>query len=53
MVIGILEECGCKKIALWVYEENKRAINFYEKYKFEFEGNKKERNKCYVSIRRI
>ena len=41
-VTSILKEYGCKKISLWVYEENKRAINFYEKSKFIFDGNKKE-----------
>ena len=41
-VSSILKEYGCNKISLWVYEENKRAINFYEKSKFIFDGNKKE-----------
>lgn len=41
-VINILKEHECNKISLWVYEENKRAINFYEKCKFVFDGNKKE-----------
>ena len=41
MVTSILKESGCNKISLWVYEENKRAINFYEKSKFTFDGNKK------------
>lgn len=37
-----LKEYGCNKISLWVYEENKRAINFYEKSNFIFDGNKKQ-----------
>ena len=41
MVTSILKESGCNKISLWVYEENKRAISFYEKSKFVFDGTKK------------
>ena len=29
-------------IFLWVFEKNERAINFYHKYGFEFDGCKKE-----------
>ena len=29
-------------IFLWVFEENERAIRFYHKYGFEFDGRKKE-----------
>ncbi len=42
MVTSILKESGCNQISLWVYEENKRAINFYEKSKFIFDENKKQ-----------
>ena len=31
-------------IFVWVLEENKRAISFYHKYGFEFDGNKKQWN---------
>lgn len=41
MATDILRECGCNNASLWVYEENKRAINFYEKYGFRYDGNKK------------
>ncbi|MBU3192496.1 GNAT family N-acetyltransferase [Clostridium algidicarnis] len=41
MVTNILKEYGCNKVCLWVYEENQRAINFYEKCNFIFDGNKK------------
>lgn len=39
-VINILKEEGCKQVSLWVYEINKRAIGFYEKSGFAFDGNK-------------
>ena len=29
-------------IFLWVFEKNERAINFYHKYGFEFDGGKRE-----------
>lgn len=41
MTINILKEYGCDKVCLWVYEENKRAISFYEKNDFLYDGNKK------------
>ena len=31
-------------IIVWVFEKNERAINFYHKYGFEFDGAKKEWN---------
>ena len=33
-----------KTIFVWVLEKNERAINFYNKYGFEFDGRKKEWN---------
>lgn len=39
--IEILKRKGCKKISLWVYEENSRARKFYEKHGFTFDGSKK------------
>lgn len=33
-----------KTIFVWVLEKNERAINFYHKYGFEFDGRKKEWN---------
>ncbi len=33
---------GYKKLALWVLENNKSAIEFYEKYGFSIDGTKKE-----------
>ncbi|NLC66090.1 MAG: GNAT family N-acetyltransferase [Clostridium sp.] len=39
--IEILKREGCKKISLWVYEENIRARKFYEKHGFTFDGSKK------------
>ena len=32
----------CDTIFVWVLEKNKRAINFYHKYGFEFDGAKRE-----------
>ncbi len=32
----------CDTIFLWVFEKNERAISFYHKYGFEFDGCKKE-----------
>ncbi len=40
-VINILRTEGCKEVMLWVYEANKRAIGFYEKSGFKFDGTKK------------
>ena len=40
-VISILKDEGCRRVSLWVYEENVRAIGFYEKYGFKFDGAKK------------
>ena len=40
-VINILQDEGCKRVSLWVYEENKRAIRFYEKCGFIFDGTRK------------
>lgn len=40
-VVGILKDEGCRRVSLWVYEENVRAIGFYEKYGFTFDGTKK------------
>lgn len=43
MLNGVLEdikESGYKKVMLWVFEENKRAIKFYEKFGF------RNTNKC-------
>lgn len=40
-VISILKDEGCRRVLLWVYEENTRAIGFYEKYGFAFDGTKK------------
>ena len=31
-------------IFVWVFENNERAIRFYHKYGFEFDGSKKEWN---------
>ncbi|MBU5425553.1 GNAT family N-acetyltransferase [Tissierella pigra] len=39
--ISILKDEGCRRILLWVYEENERAIGFYERYGFIFDGTKK------------
>lgn len=39
--VEILKGEGCKKISLWVYEENIRARKFYEKHGFTFDGSKK------------
>lgn len=39
--VEILKGEGCKKISLWVYEENLRARKFYEKHDFIFDGSKK------------
>jgi GNAT superfamily N-acetyltransferase len=39
-----LKRMGYSEIILWVLEENKRAIRFYEKYGFTFDGTKKEVN---------
>lgn len=39
--INILRTEGCKEVMLWVYEANKRAIGFYEKLGFKFDGSKK------------
>ncbi|MBR4824961.1 MAG: GNAT family N-acetyltransferase, partial [Spirochaetaceae bacterium] len=33
-----------KTIFLWVFEKKERAIRFYHKYGFEFDGAKKEWN---------
>ena len=33
-----------KTIFLWVFEKNERAIDFYHKYGFEFDGSKREWN---------
>ena len=35
---------NCKTIFVWVLEKNERAINFYHKYGFEFDGAKREWN---------
>jgi len=40
--IGELKSSGCKKIFLWVFEENYRARRFYEKHGFEFTGETRE-----------
>lgn len=39
--VKILKDEGCKSVSLWVYEENNRAIGFYEKHGFIFDGTKK------------
>lgn len=39
--VKILKDEGCKRVSLWVYEENNRAIGFYEKCGFIFYGTKK------------
>ncbi|MDO5293058.1 MAG: GNAT family N-acetyltransferase [bacterium] len=39
-VFSILKEYDA--ICVWVLEKNKRAINFYHKYGFQFDGCKKE-----------
>ena len=40
-----LEERGFKKVSLWVLDTNQRAINFYQKAGFHFDGqNKREDN---------
>ncbi|MFA5575692.1 MAG: GNAT family N-acetyltransferase [Tissierellaceae bacterium] len=39
--VELLKKQGCKKISLWVYEENLRARKFYEKHGFTFDGSKK------------
>jgi len=36
--INKLKRAGDKKICLWVFEENIKAIRFYEKYGFSFDG---------------
>lgn len=40
-ILEILKNQGCKKASLWVFEDNQRAINFYEKSGFYFDGSKK------------
>ena len=35
---------GYNTIFVWVFEKNERAINFYRKYGFEFDGCKKQWN---------
>ena len=39
--INILKNQGCLHAMLWVYESNARAIGFYEKFGFRFDGLKK------------
>ncbi len=39
--LNILKDQGCKKVSLWVYEDNIRARKFYEKCGFTYDGNKK------------
>ena len=39
--VKILKDEGCKRVSLWVYEENSRARGFYEKCGFIFDGTKK------------
>lgn len=39
--LNILKDQGCKKVSLWVYEDNTRARKFYEKCGFIYDGNKK------------
>lgn len=48
-------ELSCKKITLWVLEENKRARRFYEKYGFVSDGTKKELNigKTLIAVRYV
>lgn len=41
-VMIILKDEGCKRVLLWVYEENPRARKFYEKCGFKFDGTSKE-----------
>lgn len=41
-VIRELREAGCRKVLLWVYEENPRARKFYEKCGFSYDGKSKE-----------
>ena len=40
-LINTLKDYGCKNASLWVYELNTRAIKFYEKCGFKFDGTKK------------
>ncbi|MDB5054480.1 MAG: family N-acetyltransferase [Bacilli bacterium] len=37
-----LKELGYKKVILWVLQENKDAIRFYERQNFEFDGTERE-----------
>ena len=39
--LDFLSGAGYESIAIWVLEENNRAINFYKKYGFDFDENKK------------
>ncbi len=39
--INILKDEGCKRVSLWVYEDNIRARRFYEKCGFIFDSIKK------------
>lgn len=41
-IVYILKEEGCKQVSLWVYEANTRAVRFYEKCGFKFDGTKKK-----------
>ena len=38
----LLKYAKNEKMVLWVLEGNEKAINFYEKYGFHFNGNKKQ-----------
>lgn len=42
--LSYLKNEGYKKVTLWVFEENRNARLFYEKFGFEFDGTKKEYN---------
>ena len=42
MHAAIEKLAACKKIAVWVLKGNDRAIHFYERYGFRFDGTEKE-----------
>lgn len=41
-VINDMKKAGFEKVILWVFKENKRACNFYEKHKFKITKKSKK-----------